>query len=426
VVRRERHARAEGARRLTRAELRRLWPPLIRNTPTVRQATFALLVGLGGFLASGVLLASTTNVLLQVPGLIALMPASNALRGDIFGPLGARLGTYLHTGMLRARLRRSRVLDENLLAASTQSLLMAFLLTGFTWATLKTLGAEVVGIDALLFVAVVAAAVAGSVLSVVAFVISTVAFRRGLDPDNVNAPFIAAGGDVLSVLLIVSMGTLLLQTDFSPWIVWPVDVAAVALVAYLTMRALSPARRIAREIVRQSMPVLVATVVLGLVVGLTLEASLGWLAATPALLLLVPPFLGQSGNLASIFGSRLTSAVHLGITRVGRRPDRAALSDIRDLTGVAVTVYLAVGAAGFAVAWAAGIATPPLGSMVALTLVAGILTWAILIPLVYYATAVSFRIGVNPDNVVIPVTNSSLDAAGILILLGIIQLLGLV
>jgi len=425
VVRRGRPPRARVARRLTRAELKRLWPPLIRNTPTVRQATLALLIGLAGFLASGALLASFTDVLLAVPGLIALMPASNALRGDIFGPLGARLGTYLHTGLLRPRLRRSRVLDENLLAAATQSLLMAFLLTGFTWATLKLLGAPVAPVEALLFVAVVAAAVAGSVLSVAAFVLSSVAFRRGLDPDNMNAPFITAGGDVLSVLLIVSMGALLLQTDFSPLVVWPVDAAAVVLAIVLTSRALAPRRRLAREIVRQSLPVLAATVALGLVVGLTLEGSLGALAAAPALLLLVPPFLGQSGNLASIFGSRLTSAVHLGITRVGRRPDQAALSDIRDLTGVAVTVYLAIGAAGSAVAMGAGIPGPPLAAMAGLTLAAGMLTWALLLPLVYYATAVSFRVGVNPDNVVIPITNSSLDAGGILLLLGVIRLFGL-
>lgn len=423
--RRERPARAHVPRRLTRAELRRLWPPLIRNTPTVRQASIALLVGLCGFLASGALLASYTDILLQVPGLIALVPASNALRGDIFGPLGARLGTYLHTGLLRPHLRRSRVLDENLLAAATQSVLMAFLLSGLAWGTLTLLGVSVVGLDFMLFVAVVSAAAAGTVLSLAAFLLSSVAFRRGLDPDNLNAPFITAGGDVLSVALTVGLGAFLLQTDFSAAIVWPVDAAAVVAGVVLTARALSPRRSLAREIVRQNGVILAATVVLGLVVGLTLEGSLEAFAATPALLLLVPPFLGQSGNLASIFGSRLTSAVHLGVTRVGPRPDRAAFSDIGDLTGVAVTVYLAIGVAGYALATAAGILSPPLLSMAALTLLAGFLTWALLIPLVYYSTALSFRMGVNPDNVVIPITNSVLDAGGILVLLGVIQLMGL-
>lgn len=423
--RRERPARAFVPRRPTRAELRRLWPPLIRNTPTVRQASLALLVGLAGFLASGALLATYTDVLLAVPGLIALIPASNALRGNIFGPLGARLGTYLHTGLLRPHLRRSRVLDENLLAAATQSVLMAYLLAGLAWGTLTALGAEVVGLDHMLFVAFVSAAVAGTVLSVAAFLLSSVAFRRGLDPDNLNAPFITAGGDVLSVALTVGLGALLLQADFSPALVWPVDTAAIAAGVLLTARALSTRRGVSREVVRQSLPVLVATVALGLVVGLTLEESLAALAATPALLLLVPPFLGQSGNLASVFGSRLTSAVHLGVTRVGRRPDRAAFSDIGDLTGVAVTVYLSVGAAAYVVAAATGIAGPPVLSLTGLTLVAGLLTWALLIPLVYYATALSFRLGVNPDNVVIPITNSCLDAGGILVLLGVIQAFGL-
>jgi mgtE-like transporter len=417
--------RAHLPRRLTRAELRHLWPPLIRNTPTVRQATGALLLGLAGFLASGALLASSTDIFLQVPGLIAQVPASNALRGNIFGPLGARMGTYLHTGLLRPQLRRSRVLDENLLAAGTQSVLMALLLSGMAWTTLTMLGVKVVGLEHLLFVAVITAAVAGTALSLLAFVLSSVAFRRGMDPDNMNAPFITAGGDLLSVALMVGLGGLLLQVEFSPALVWPVDVVALVAAVVLTRRCLDKRRRIAREILRQSGAVLVATVTLGLVVGLTLEGSLGALSASPALLLLVPPFLGQSGNLASVFGSRLTSAVHLGVTRVGRRPDRAAAADIGDLTAVALIVYAAIGAVGFAVAAGAGIAGPPLPAMAALTLGAGLLTWALLVPLVYYATAASFRVGINPDNVVIPITNSSLDAGGILLLLAVIHLMGL-
>jgi mgtE-like transporter len=103
--------RALVRRRLSYTEIRKIWPPLRKNRPTVRQASISLLTGLVGDLSAGLLLASYTGVLIALPGLITLLPAVNALRGNIYAPLGSRLGTYLHTGLLRPELKRSRVLD---------------------------------------------------------------------------------------------------------------------------------------------------------------------------------------------------------------------------------------------------------------------------------------------------------------------------
>ncbi len=384
----------------------------------------SLVVGLVGFLLSGILLARFTDVLLLVPGLIALLPASNALRGDIYGPLGSRIGTYLHTGLMRPRFKRSRVLDHNLLATTTQSLVMAFLLSGLSWSLLRAVGIDVIGFENLLFVAVISATAAGSLLSLAAFALSSIAFRRGFDPDNLNAPLITAGGDLLSVVLIVGLGATLLGIDFSPFVVLPVDAAAVVVTVLLFARTWSLKRPIARQIFRQSLPILAATVTLELFVGLTLEGSISTLAALPALLMLIPPFLGESGNLASISSSRLSSAVHLGIARVGRKPDAFARADIRDMAGVALIIYPVIGLAVFALSAALGIPHPGAISMVGLALLAGSIVTGVVLPLTYYTTLVAFRLGADPDNVVIPVTNSVVDVIGVGVLLGCARFLG--
>jgi mgtE-like transporter len=391
----------------------------------VRQASLSLLVGLFGFLASGVVLARFTQVLVLVPGLITLLPASNALRGNIYAPLGSRLGTYLHTGLVRPRLQRSKVLDQNILATTSQSLVMAFLLSGLSWGLLRALGIIVVPVENLLFVAVISATIAGLLLSLAAFVLSSVAFRRGFDPDNLNAPLITAGGDLLSALLIIGLGAVLLSTEFSPLLVWPIDAAAIAGTAFLFARTWSLQRPIARQIFRQSLIVLVATVALELVVGLALENSIEALATTPALLVLIPPFVGESGNLASIHSSRLSSAVHLGITRVGRRPDPFALADIRDMAGVAMLIYPVIGTAVFVLSALLGIANPGLPVMIGLAILAGAIVTAIVLPLGYYTTLIAFKLGVDPDNVVIPVTNSVIDVIGVGVLLGLARPFGL-
>lgn len=411
-------------RRLSYAEIRRVWPPLIKNTPTVRQATLSLLVGLMGFLTSGLVLARFTDVLLLVPGLIALLPASNALRGDIYGPLGSRLGTYLHTGLVRPRLKRSKVLDQNLLATTTQSLVMAFLLSGLSWSLLRAFGIEVIGLENLLFIAVISATIAGLVLSLAAFALSSIAFRRGYDPDNLNAPLITAGGDLLSVVLIVSLGAALLGLQFSPLLVYPVDGAAIAATVLLLARTWSLKRPMARQIFRQSLPILFATVTLELIVGLTLEGSLHALAGVPALLVFIPPFIGESGNLASISSSRLSSAIHLGIASVSRRPDAFARADIWDMGRVAFFTYPVIGIAVFLLSSALGIPHPEWWRMIGLALFAGAIVTAIVLPLTYYTTLIAFKLGVDPDNVVIPVTNSIVDVIGVGILLSAAGLIG--
>lgn len=412
-------------RRLSYSEIRRIWPPILRDTPTIRQASVSLLIGLFGFLGSGLVLANATDVLTAVPGLITLLPASNALRGNIYAPLGSRLGTYLHTGLLRPRFVRSKVLDQNLLASTTQSLVMALLLSGLSWTLLASLGLPVVGLDKLLFVASVSAVVAGLLLSIAAFALSSLAFRRGLDPDNLNAPLITAGGDLLSALMIVGLGLTLLRVDFSPLLVLPVDSAAIVATALLFVRTWSKRRPMARQIFRQSLPILIATVALELVVGLSLEGSLGSLVGIPALLVLIPPFIGESGNLASISSSRLSSAVHLGIARVGRRPDEFARADIRDMGVVAMFMYPVIGLSVLALSTVLGVRHPDLGPLILMCLIAGAAVTAVVLPLTYYATLIAFKLGADPDNVVIPVTNSVVDVIGVVVLLGAARLLAI-
>ncbi len=411
---------------MTYHEIRRIWPPLIRNTPTVRQASLSLLIGLFGFLASGLLLAGFSGVLVAVPGLITLLPASNALRGNIYAPLGSRLGTYLHTGLIRPRFQRSKVLDQNLLATTAQSLVMAVLLSFLSFVLLKAIGATSRGLEDLFFVAAISATVAGLVLSLAAFVLSSVAFRRGFDPDNLNAPLITAGGDLLSATLLIGIGGALLRIDFAPILVWPVDVVAVAATVYLFARTWSLKRPIARQIFRQSLIILVATVALELVVGLTLEGNLDSLALVPALLVLIPPFLGESGNLSSIASSRLSSAIHLGIARVGPKPDAFARADLRDMASVAVLIYPVIGLTVFLFSTALGIPHPAPLIMIGVALLAGAVVTAVVLPLTYYTTLVAFKIGADPDNIVIPVTNSIVDVIGVGVLLGCAHLLGVV
>src|SRR5213596_3288415 len=67
----------------------------------VRAGFYALLLSSGGDLVAGLTLGSITGTLESLPGLLVLVPAAIGMRGNIFGALGSRLGTAVHTGTFR-------------------------------------------------------------------------------------------------------------------------------------------------------------------------------------------------------------------------------------------------------------------------------------------------------------------------------------
>ena len=94
----------------------------------VRAGFFALLLSSGGDLLAGLTLGSITGTLEALPGLLVLVPAAIGMRGNVFGALGSRLGTAVHTGTFRMSARRDTVVGQNLAASLSMSLSVSFVL----------------------------------------------------------------------------------------------------------------------------------------------------------------------------------------------------------------------------------------------------------------------------------------------------------
>ena len=69
---------------------------------TLRRGTVALALSTCAGFVAGLVLGSITGTLERLPGLLVLIPASVGMRGTIFGAMGARLGTGIAAGHLRA------------------------------------------------------------------------------------------------------------------------------------------------------------------------------------------------------------------------------------------------------------------------------------------------------------------------------------
>src|SRR5438132_12583924 len=98
------------------------------DAASVRQGLAALLVSSGGDLLAGLTLGAITHTLEALPGLLVLIPAAIGMRGNIFGALGSRLGTAIHTGTFSLSRRADTVVGQNVLASIALTFSISFAL----------------------------------------------------------------------------------------------------------------------------------------------------------------------------------------------------------------------------------------------------------------------------------------------------------
>ena len=69
----------------------------------------------------------------------------------------------------------------------------------------------------------------------------------------------------------------------------------------------------AKEMLKQSLPLLIFCGIGGIVAGSTLGVMADILQNIPGLIVVIPAIIALRGNISTAFGSRLGSAYHLGI-----------------------------------------------------------------------------------------------------------------
>jgi mgtE-like transporter len=375
----------------------------------VRQSLLALMVGLAASLIAGLTLGAISDTLEELPGLLMLVPAAIGIRGSIFGALGSRLGTAVHAGTVRFTRRADAVLGQNVAAAAVLTLSTSAALAVLAKAVSVGFGLEdTISVVDFLVISVVAGVLASVVVLVVTVALAAVAVRLEWDPDNVMAPLVTAIGDLVT-LPALYLATLLLGRGLVDEVIAVLGVAAgIGAVVY----ALRSGRALMRQIVVESLPVVLLAGTLSLVAGLTLEGRLDELAAYPALLALVPPFLASAGSLGGILSNHLTSKLHLGVLTPSGLPGREARSDILRVYGLALPIFALASLVADLAAIAMDLRSPGPLDLVLIALLGGLMATTAAVIVAYSTAVASFRVGLDPDNVGIPMVTSSIDLVG--------------
>ena len=390
--------------------LTRRWRAVIsRDQRAYRDSFVALCLSAITSLVAGVTLATTTGTLEELPGLLLLVPAALAVKGNVFGALGSRLGTTIHAGTFRLSPRLDSAVGQNIAAAMLLSLVISVVI-----AVLAKGVAIVFAVSPTMSVAdfIVVSAVGGLLASVFVLAITLLlaggSGRYGWDLDNVVSPLVTAASDLMSLPALIIAARLAGVEVFTP-----VAAAVLALVSAGGVAwSVTVSARLLGSIVRESIPVLTVAGLLDLIAGITIEGRLDDLLEYPVLLVLLPGFLGTAGGLGGVLASRLSTKVHLGLLHPGPLPRGSAGADVALIFGLSVPVFAMTGAVSELGGALTGQASPGLFEVVAVALVGGLLSTVCVVIVAYYATIIAVRFGLDPDTHGIPMVTSSLDFVG--------------
>jgi mgtE-like transporter len=179
----------------------------------------------------------------------------------------------------------------------------------------------------------------------------------------------------------------------------------------------------AKRIMRQSIPILVVALFISIGSGLMLESQEEKLLLLPYLALLIPPFINMGGDTASILGTRLSTAMHLGTVKP-YKINKILMENVfaTVILGVSAFAFLGVAAYGLAILINIEVA---LGSIFLISVVAGTMATLIMITIGVVSTFISYSHGVDPDNVVTPLMSTGGDIVGVMSLFITIKMMGI-
>ncbi|MFC7156517.1 magnesium transporter [Halomarina halobia] len=165
-----------------------------------REALPVLLLSAAGGLFAGLVLGGMEAELRIIPGLLLLVPALLATRGNVYGSLGARLASGLHQGLIDPELATGDGrLRAAIVAAIANGVIISVVAALLGYLLLAVLGRESAPLWELVGVALIAGVLSGLALTVVVVVVVILGYRRGLNPDTLAGPVVTTTGDVVGI-----------------------------------------------------------------------------------------------------------------------------------------------------------------------------------------------------------------------------------
>ncbi len=180
-----------------------------------------------------------------------------------------------------------------------------------------------------------------------------------------------------------------------------------------------------KRIMKESAPALIVAASIDIMAGTAMQLrGIGAWVAIPIFLMLVPSLSDLGNDVACIISSRITTLLALGVIEPKLERSEALETNIIAILTIGALSSIYLGIMNFAIANKAGLGAVPILPFFAVCLVS-----VIILTLLVCATAIgiafiSWRKGLDPDNVTIPISTSISDVLGIFSLLIAMRMVG--
>ena len=166
-----------------------------------------------------------------------------------------------------------------------------------------------------------------------------------------------------------------------------------------------------KDIIKDMFPILIFLSLLSIFSGYFLENGKS-MSVFASLLIVVPPFINMGGDIASIIGARITSALHLG--RITKMSDKPVYYNITASVIIAIISFAFLGL--FAEIFLRMFFNTGIGfiNFMLITSLAGVTTTTILSFIVVIVSFFSYIHGIDPDDTSIPIVTTLGDIIGII------------
>ena len=376
----------------------------------LRQSSLILLFSGMADLFPGLIMGTFEEYMVLIPGLIILLPPTIGIRGNTFGALAARIGSRLHLGQIEPTMRNNRELSTQLFSTAVQLMLLSALIpvAGIVFSGLFSI--EIAPISTLLFISISAGVISGILMFAITIGVTLISFRRGYDPDNISAPIIATTGDITTIPVMFIMAFIVLNIPHLLVVLFVVISLVIILIILSMMLFLRYIE--VRKVLRGSLPFAVLAILLSSISGIMLQANFDIFFQGAIFLMLIPAFNAQGGSIGSILGSRLTSSAYLGQDRITLEPNRLMIRSTVSLLLISLTVFFVMSLVVSGLGWISGLGTVFYPKLLLIMMMGATAITLISSLIAYYTAYVSFKLGLDPDNVVIPLLTACMDVVG--------------
>ena len=387
----------------------------------LKQSLAVLFISIIGESITGSILVSMKAKLVAIPGILLIIPALTDLRGNVGAAFGERLSTLLHLGIVKPKLEFSLIIKSNIYASFSLTAGIAFII-----GIISPLFAIIFKIKSdsplvLSFISESTGIISSIILIPLVFAMVFYSFKYHIDPDNIVAPALPVIGDIVTITAIYLSAILAVKLR-SLISILPLFIIAIFLIGGRRKYTKFPKRYNFSYIVIQSTPILLICISIGITSGMFLQNAERTFKLFPILLSIVPQVIAQGGAIGGIIGSRVSTALYLGTARPfmwNKEISKNFLSGI--IMGILVGPTIAI-----ITLLASMITKTPIVSLVKISLISTISLFLLSLftsIISIYIAFISFKLKLDPSNIVIPLITSIGDVIGVLILLSVIKIL---